>query len=74
MRGWRVESVVILCWRTVADDLLQMVILWCLWSLGINAKIGVFKGRHIEGIENETKGGRDWFGSVAGYEQSKEFN
>ena len=51
MSGGRVESVVILCWRTLADDLLQMVILWCLWSLGVDAKVGVIKDRHFEGMK-----------------------
>ncbi len=43
----RVENVIVFCCRAVADDLLQMIIIWRLWSLGINAKVGVFKGRHI---------------------------
>jgi hypothetical protein len=33
--------------RAVADDLLQMIIIWRLWSLGVNAKVGVVKGRHF---------------------------
>ena len=43
------DCVVVLCWRAMADNLLQMVVLWCLWSLGIYAKVGVVEGRHLEG-------------------------
>jgi hypothetical protein len=52
MRRWRVESVIVLCWGTVTDDLLQMVILWRLWSLGVNAKVRIVEGRHGEDVRN----------------------
>ena len=38
---------IVLCLRAVANDLLQMVILWRLWSLDFNAKVRVVKGRHF---------------------------
>jgi hypothetical protein len=37
----------------MADDLLQVVIFWCLWSLGVNAKVGVVEGRHLEDVETK---------------------
>jgi hypothetical protein len=49
--GWREDGMVVLCRRTMADDLLQVVILWCLW--GVNAKVGVVKGRHLEDVETK---------------------
>jgi hypothetical protein len=49
--GWREDGMVVLCRRTMADDLLQVVILWCLW--GVNAKVGVVEGRHLEDVETK---------------------
>jgi len=62
--------VVVLCRRTMADDLLQVVILWCLW--GVNAKVGVVKGRHLEDVERKWRGGRDWVGFCCRRERAKE--